>query len=724
MIRLILSVICSSVGVSLLVSAALCADSPATQPAASDQATLQQAINVLKDSKPDEAQIEAACDSLLRLGPLAARAAPELTAIAAAQATGAQKAADTLRRLGPPVVPYLVTLIDSSHTSAQTAATILSQMGPDARQAVPELRRKLRDDDFRTGIHACHILAAIGSPAVSAVPDLRWCLSDPFKSLRVASRDALLSVTRDADPSTHEATMRLCQPLLELESEKPDVRIEACRKLEGLGPAAALASHDLIDEVLNDPPVHDAAIDALRATGSEVERPLAYRIVESGDVQSNALLNVLPKLDKPARLALVRPLREALEPTNGRANLYRACRALGRLGADGVEAILTLYRQLDSSDEVLRNTACDAIIGINPDTNRELLRAFTQLRSTSHALHFRALDYFETLGDHRVSNQYIPVNLAQLLLDADPVVRNAAARGMSAIDTSDGWTAARLKQIEDRVNKEPNYQIAIHARLAILQSLVRIQPRWEAQRNELWQTLMDDEVGDAMADAIAQDGPAVGAVFPTLKGLLSGRPAVRERAARAMAGIATGAPDPHDALATLSVLLDDPDAAIRASAAEGISRFGKAAAPLIPRITKLLDSRGLADVTAAARALSYFGVTATDAEPAIVRTLRDQMAAPGSLTDQRRLAARAACADALVSVAPDSPQIQELLLLAVRQRDWTVREGLSRAIAKRHQKPHELVGALVALSTQSPDSLVRTNARCALREIGETVPSR
>ena len=89
-----------------------------------------------------------------------------------------------------------------------------------------------------------------------------------------------------------------------------------------------------------------------------------------------------------------------------------------------------------------------------------------------------------------------------------------------------------------------------------------------------------------------------------------------------------------------------------------------------------------------------------------------------------------AAADALADLGKDAEPAQhcagigrarDLLLTAVGQRDWVVRERLAPAMANRLTPP-TLLATLTQLS-QSPDSLVQLQRSLRLAQIGETVPT-
>jgi hypothetical protein len=143
---------------------------------------------------------------------------------------------------------------------------------------------------------------------------------------------------------------------------------------------------------------------------------------------------------------------------------------------------------------------------------------------------------------------------------------------------------------------------------------------------------------------------------------------------------------------------------------------------MVPQILMLLGSHEPLDIASAADALTALAPQAQNEMPKIIQFLRRKLEAPAALDDESAAPARAACADALAKLAPDSADARDMLLLAVKRKDWTVRERLAPALARANQRPPALVNDLLALANQSPEELVRINARCALRELGEHAP--
>jgi hypothetical protein len=336
----------------------------------------------------------------------------------------------------------------------------------------------------------------------------------------------------------------------------------------------------------------------------------------------------------------------------------------------------------------------------------------------------RAVAWLEREALDQVPKGESIIELAPLLLHGDPRVRQAAQDMLIRVQGPDPKMAVRLRHFEERINSDPNPQIAGPAQLTMLIAQVRLDPG-NVDRYRLMQTLLNDQNGDVMVEGIATAGPSAAELFPILAQTLQTpliSPQDRSRLLRATAGVVGGVKDQQEAAAALSPALDDPIPANRASALSGLAQLGDAAKPAIPRIIDLLRSREPSDVTSAAKAIARLSPQAANDLPTIIQSLRRRLEAAPVFDDDSAIALRAACADALATLAPDSADARDMLLLAVKRKDWPVRERLAPAIAKANQTPPALVSTLQALADRSPEELVRINARCALRELGEHAP--
>ena len=141
----------------------------------------------------------------------------------------------------------------------------------------------------------------------------------------------------------------------------------------------------------------------------------------------------------------------------------------------------------------------------------------------------------------------------------------------------------------------------------------------------------------------------------------------------------------------------------------------------MPKLVALLP-RGDQSAAAAAAALAAIGPKAKPAVPALLQALRASSAGvpnDGLANDSGTL--RSACADALGRLDPDAGVTAQMLVEAVRRKDWVTREALAPRLASA--KFRDAMGIeLTQLASSASDNLVRANARCALRELHLPVP--
>jgi HEAT repeat protein len=102
------------------------------------------------------------------------------------------------RREGKTVSMWLDELKTSTSTSERwRAARALGAIGPEARQAVPELSRALKDDDPMLRAEAASALGQMGPAARPAVPALKEMLTDKHLPVRDAAENALKAINAE-----------------------------------------------------------------------------------------------------------------------------------------------------------------------------------------------------------------------------------------------------------------------------------------------------------------------------------------------------------------------------------------------------------------------------------------------------------------------------------------------------------------------------------------------
>ena len=169
----------------------------------------------------DRAVRETAVAALIKLGPGASQAVPELRAVLRNEASDIRRQALlALSKTGPavkaaaPELAHIATHVEDEWTlpygftdaviaadgNRRAAAEILDALGPDAAEGVPELCGALRDPRTRMRQSAAHLLGRIGPKAKTAVPELRYALTDPATVVRESAAEALRAI----DPGTKD----------------------------------------------------------------------------------------------------------------------------------------------------------------------------------------------------------------------------------------------------------------------------------------------------------------------------------------------------------------------------------------------------------------------------------------------------------------------------------------------------------------------------------------
>ncbi len=137
---------------------------------------------------PDVDVARAAIDSLVHLDPAGKGAPPR----------GKHVPKGTSNRSA---VPELAQAVKARDAEVRTDAIhALQGMGENARPAVPALAAALGDPDERVRYAAAVALGELGAVAHDAVPDLDLALKDTDATVRRAASDALLRITRAAQP--------------------------------------------------------------------------------------------------------------------------------------------------------------------------------------------------------------------------------------------------------------------------------------------------------------------------------------------------------------------------------------------------------------------------------------------------------------------------------------------------------------------------------------------
>ena len=701
---------------------------PAPAPMPPDVAA---AVNILRDHRSSGFSKVEACRTLSRAGHAAKSA--ELDLIRAARGDGMlhDDAVKALLAVDDDAPWFAVRLLSQHDDDANAAADALADMGLTARPVVIALTRLSRSDDFCVCRRALTVLEGLGPVAQTAAPDLRVLMFHPAWEVRYAATNALVAVTAKAEAQERQQVMRLCEPLLVLRDENStdQEKVDACMKLFRLGQNAKAAAFDLAAAAATgSQTVRDAALDAMNAIGTspQIARLPGAIAPRSSNVVAIETAN-LSAIDRKTPITVLRRLLNDPRPRFRQ----RSAEVLAEKGPEAKQALGDVRMLLGDPDANVRLAAIEAIASIDKDADVELLKAMSDIYVAQPG----GNEYFtlptttqlceslRVLGDRAARGADISetaIKVGRLLFSSNVQVQEQAAATLAQASRLDlaAIAALRVMYANPLVETKTNTPFG---RAAILATLVRVDASNPQTKKEVRAAMVDTPLGNDAAEAIARDGKSAAWMAPQMLSYMTWPDPVRTRAAIVLAGIAPGIDDPKPVVNVMAAALTDENRELRSIAAATLGKIGAPAKAAIPKITAMLASAESSDVIAAANALAAFGPDANDAVPKVAAMLRQRMKTPPGQSESAD-AARGACAEFLAKVAPTSTEAHDLLLLSVQQRDWLVRERLAPAIRAANQKPADLVPQLIALADRSPDSVVRINARCALRELGERAP--
>lgn len=334
----------------------------------------------------------AALAELAKLGPAAAKAAPDLGRILYIpdDAEVTVQAAAALAKIGKAGVPELVVALrDSRPFVRQQAMGALMRMGPLARPAEAYVAAGTHDPNAGVRVLAAAALGEMGSVKDDTLAALCRCLQDPAVLVRNQALAAL-----------HRAGVRAVPVLIQaLRNPQADARANAARTLELIGLDAADAAGSLTESLKDpEPAVRASAALALGALGIRGQDALpdllqvmvrdqhlrvqqaafeAVGKVGAGDVQK--LADELRKANEQGAWAApfflvqfgprgrdaVRPLIKLMDDRDPGMRLG-AVVALGQLGPEAAPAMPFLVKHLQNPDPRMRAAAATTLGQIDP----------------------------------------------------------------------------------------------------------------------------------------------------------------------------------------------------------------------------------------------------------------------------------------------------------------------------------------------------------------------
>ena len=505
--------------------------------AGAESSPVSDALQSLKSG--DTATRIAVVDRLGELGPKAARAVPEVTALLAdADPMVRAHAAQTLSKIGSAAqsaVPALARLIvDPSEEVRREAATAIGAIQPDPQVAVPLLIQVIRDAKPSVRIRALHSLVELGRPAAGPLAEM---LQDDELQYW-----AELGLT-ELGPLAEAAIPALIN---EIQDPHPDSRREAILALAAMGPTAEPAVGALT-KALDDPHVRGAAAFALGRIGPAA-RPAAAKL-EALSTQDSPLLKTV--------------------------SLWALARIYPNDRKRQQEAVERLANALTNPQRLVREAAARALADLKPGPEIAMPAIRRALEHADGAQLTDALDALASLGAAAVPE----------LIDA--LQEEPAQARVAYILGRIGPAAAPAVPALAKLVHSPNADVQREAIFA----LAKIGPKAAPAVKSLVQVFQDGqpEVRYGAAYALGEIGPAASAAKPALVAALQDSDSV---AAVVSAWALAHIDAKCEAACTKGIPLliqglEDPEPRFRREAAAALACFGPTAKAAVPALKKV-----------------------------------------------------------------------------------------------------------------------------------------
>jgi HEAT repeat protein len=486
------------------------------------------------------------------------------------------------------------------------AVQSLGQLGPAAKPAVADLANLVKDPDAKVRRQVIGALAAIrpgievsrgifaslmedADPgvrlrAMSAIADAGPAavpvLVEALKNDKVAYWACL--VLRDIGPDAKDAVPALTEAL---GSKQPQVPREALLALAAIGEPAASAV-PRIAAMIDDGLHRTAATYALGAIGkipTDVETKVRANVKSEDKLLSTASFWTLARLhpeDKEIRREVTERLAERLKEQDPNVRAW-AAQGLAALPPAPDITVPIFEKAFQDADETTVRSALDALAGVGA---RAVPRLIDVLRNAKYAK--LRVDVAYTLGQFGADAAPATDDLAKLLGDADPKVSSEAALALAKIGAPAGAAVpALIKAIEKAVagaGENPLEQQEDTTGCAAAYALGRIGPPAAGAAADLLKATASRDAALSLVSAwaLAQIEPgsarSAAKTLPILiAGLAQSVPKYRQAAAESLGNLG---PLAKDALAELQkAAKDDPDQAVRQSAAQAVEKIGQAA---------------------------------------------------------------------------------------------------------------------------------------------------
>ncbi len=368
---------------------------------------------------------------------------------------------------------------------AYWGAVLAADLGPKAASAVPELTALLADPEHEVRLQAAIALGEIGPESAAAVPELvRLLESDEVQGVRFAAAFALGKIGKGGDEVNRPLVdaARADQPILKmlclwalakinpeetrvvryaaetivknLASDDPQLRAGAARALADFEGHADVVAPALVAALKDaDPSVVGSALDALASIGPKIVDRVANALQEPElrHYATRLLFRMGPEA-APAVPALVEALKQEAATPDDVAFRVEVQLALAAIGTEAAPAVPELVKSLASDDREIRGTACYALGKIGPDASAALAELEQRVQDLGIGEKLPLLWAMLKIrpGDATIADMAAP-GLIQALDHEDPVVRAEAAAALGGLGDRARSAITRLQQLlQDR----------------------------------------------------------------------------------------------------------------------------------------------------------------------------------------------------------------------------------------------------------------------------------
>jgi HEAT repeat protein len=470
-----------------------------------------------------------------------------------------------LRRIGPPAVPGLAkALTDKSVVVRMQAVLALGEIGPAAKEAVPELDKRLDDmtESPLVVVESAVALIRCGGKGEKAFN----IFAIAFKSSNPADRAYIVAALARLGRRTREGLPMLAEALGDKDEQ---VRKIAAAVLGALGPAAK------------------PAIPAMAARLGDESLQLRSNVAEA-----------LARLG-PAAVGAAPALAKALKDSDASmgATAARALGAIGPAAKDQAGALAEVTGDAKTPTEV-RVACAEAMAAIGPGAKAASASALTALLgSPDRELRRAGVRGAGGVGLAEATPQIVGI----LQKDAFSAMRTEAARALARLGPSvkDPAAVALLKKLAAGSGTPDSQQIWAATAVARIEG--DPAPALAVIRKAL--AMKGDAKTNATPlriqalEALEELGPAGSAALPQVEKAATEGPA--EARARATAALAAFDKASAVEVPKLAELLRDKDVTVRRAAVEALGRLGPLAKPAAGNLQTLVQANDeLADAAA------------------------------------------------------------------------------------------------------------------------------